>query len=217
MTTAPDPATPPTASRRRRSRVSGEERETAILETLQRLLADQPLSSISVDDLAVGAGISRPTFYFYFASKEAALLALLHELVGQARIAQSEAPELLDSDREGAWRLALGASYSTWIENRDVIRAAAEARTSNPEIGELWTKLLSGFVDQTAEVIAAERERGAAPPGIPAHDLAVCLNRMNERIFETTLGDDEPTIDEGRVLDSIVAVWLRAIYGDLRA
>lgn len=203
----------PVSSRRRRGRVSGEEREHAILATLQRLLADQPLSSISVDDLATGAGISRPTFYFYFASKEAALLALLHELVEEARAAQSEAPELLDSDREGAWRLALGASYSTWIANRDVIRAAAEARTTNPEIAELWTTLLGGFVDQTAEVIEAERQRGAAPAGIPAYDLAVCLNRMNERIFETTLGDDEPTIDEDRVLDSILAVWLRAIYG----
>lgn len=203
----------PTSSRRRRGRVSGEEREHNILATLQRLLEDQPLSSISVDDLATGAGISRPTFYFYFASKEAALLALLQRLVEQARAAQGEAPELLDSDREGAWRLALGASYTTWIENRDVIRAAAEARTSNPEIRELWTTLLGGFVDQTTEAIEAERERGAAPPGIPAYDLAVCLNRMNERIFETTLGEDEPTIDEDRVLDSIVAVWLRAIYG----
>src|SRR5690349_3276456 len=70
---------------RRAPRVSGDERERAILQTAERLLEERPLREISVDDLARGAGISRPTFYFYFASKEAVLLALLDRLVEEAR------------------------------------------------------------------------------------------------------------------------------------
>ncbi|MCU1616028.1 MAG: regulatory protein TetR, partial [Frankiales bacterium] len=62
---------------RRRARPSGEDREAAILATFERLLAERPLSAVSVDDLARGAGISRPTFYFYFPSKDAVLLTLL--------------------------------------------------------------------------------------------------------------------------------------------
>ena len=201
------------ASRRRSPRVSGEEREQAILDTLRRLLAEHGLREIAVDDLAGGAGISRPTFYFYFASKEAALLALLEGLVEEAQRAQGDAREMLAHDRIGAWRLALGAAYGTWMANRDVIRAAAAARTSNPEVAALWTRLLEWYVQRTADAIEAERVRGAAPPGLPARDLAVCLNRMSERIYETTLGHDEPTVDDDRVLDSLLDVWLRAIYG----
>ena len=46
----------------------------AILATAEQLLAERPLADFSVDDLAKGAGISRPTFYFYFPSKNAVLL-----------------------------------------------------------------------------------------------------------------------------------------------
>lgn len=213
MASSPAPSSSVSTPRRRRPRVSGEEREHAILATLEQLLVDQPLHAISVDDLARGAGISRPTFYFYFASKEAALLAVLEGLVDEVLEAQQEAPEMLVHDRVGAWRLALGASYATWVANRHVIRAAAEARATNADVARLWTGLVEVYVEQTAEVIEAERERGVAPPGIPARDLAVCLNRMSERIYETTLGADAPTLEDDRVVDSLVEVWMRAIYG----
>ena len=52
----------PKARGRRGTRVSGDERERAILESAERLLEEKPLNGISVDDLAKGAGISRPTF-----------------------------------------------------------------------------------------------------------------------------------------------------------
>jgi TetR/AcrR family transcriptional regulator, ethionamide resistance regulator len=213
MARPPTSASPASSRRRRPSRASGEERERAILASLRELLSWQPLHAISVDDLARGAGISRPTFYFYFASKEAALHALLEVLVAEAWDAVEDAPELLAHDPVAAWRQAIGGSYATWAQNRDVVRAAAEARTSNAEIRALWTGLLESFVQQTARAIEAERARGAAPEGIPARDLALCLNRMNERIFETTLGDEELTLDDDRLLESLVDVWVRAIYG----
>ena len=59
---------------RRSTRPSGDEREAAILATAERLLEDKKFADISVDDLAKGAGLSRPTFYFYFPSKDAVLL-----------------------------------------------------------------------------------------------------------------------------------------------
>ena len=69
---------------RRAARPSGDDREQAILATAERLLTDRSLREISVDDLARGAGISRPTFYFYFASKDAVLLTLLDRVVAEA-------------------------------------------------------------------------------------------------------------------------------------
>lgn len=208
------PAEVPGAShRRRRTRVSGEQREQAIITTLRTTLAQRPFAAISVDDLAAGAGLSRPTFYFYFASKEAVLLTLLEQLVAEARAATPTTPEVAPADPAAMWRLAIGTSYGMWTEHRDVIRAAADARSSSPEIRQLWSGLLTFFVDQTAEAIAAEVERGAATPGVAPHDLALCLNRMNERIFEATLDDDQLTLPDERMLDTLAELWLRAIYG----
>src|SRR5215203_2539546 len=76
---------------RRGARASGDDRERAILETAEQLLEERPLSEISVDDLAKGAGISRPTFYFYFPSKDAVVLTIIDRLVAAAAGSREEA------------------------------------------------------------------------------------------------------------------------------
>src|SRR4051812_4897624 len=87
---------------RRAARPSGDDRELAILTTAERLLAERPLATISVDDLARGAGISRPTFYFYFASKDAVLLTLLDRVVAEADTASLAAFDTAPADHRGA-------------------------------------------------------------------------------------------------------------------
>ena len=79
-------------------RTTGDDREHAILVTAERLLEERALHEISVDDLARGAGISRPTFYFYFSSKEAVLLTLLDRMVEEARGRMGEALERFSED-----------------------------------------------------------------------------------------------------------------------
>ena len=69
---------------RRSARPSGDDRELAILTTAEQLLEQRPLADISVDDLAKGAGISRPTFYFYFSSKDAVMLTLFERVLVEA-------------------------------------------------------------------------------------------------------------------------------------
>ena len=83
--TAVTTASQPRAARgRRAARPSGDDRELAILETAERLLEERSIAEISVDDLAKGAGISRPTFYFYFPSKDAVLFALFEQVISEA-------------------------------------------------------------------------------------------------------------------------------------
>ncbi len=145
----PHPARDVTARSRRAARPSGDDRETAILATAERLLAEQPLSGISVDDQARGAGISRPTFYFYFASKDAVLLTLLDRVVAEADAAMTrattafprpaaavgEASAGADVVPRGAWEQAISAYYDTFREHRGLTLAWAEARSTNTRCG----------------------------------------------------------------------------------
>jgi AcrR family transcriptional regulator len=210
---ASPPAAPPGRSTRgrRTPRVSGDERERAILQTLEQLLEERPLHAISVDDLARGAGISRPTFYFYFASKEAVLLALMDRLVEQAR-AGIELSRLAN-DPAGVLRRALTSIHTTFGEHRVVATAAANARATSAEVRDLWAGVMETFVLETIDVIESERARGAAPAGVPARDLAIALNSMNERVFDASFAGEAPAVREGAILDTLVEVWLRAIYG----
>jgi TetR/AcrR family transcriptional regulator, ethionamide resistance regulator len=205
---------------RRPPRPSGDDRELAILATAERLLAEQPLSAVSVDDLARGAGISRPTFYFYFASKDAVLLTLLDRVVAEADAAMASAEAAMGEAAarpvrapRDLWRQAISAYYDTFRAHRGLTLAWAEARSTNREVRELWAAVFEGWVLRSAAAIEVERARGAAPPGVPARDLAVALNSMNERVLYATLGGDGPAVAESDVVGVLLEVWLRAIYG----
>jgi AcrR family transcriptional regulator len=193
--------------------VSGDERERAILATAERLLEERPLHEVSIDDLARGAGISRSSFYFYFASKEAVLLTLLDRVVEEARVGQGEALERFTEDPAHWLRRGITAIYETFRAHRSVTLAATDARATSAEVRDLWASVMERFVAETSAAIEAERARGAAPDGIPARDLATALNLMNERVLLATFADQAPAVQEEAVVDTLVAVWLRAIYG----
>jgi TetR/AcrR family transcriptional regulator, ethionamide resistance regulator len=204
---------PPVPRGRRGQRPSGDDRETAILETAERLLADRPMSAISVDDLARGAGISRPTFYFYFPSKDAVLLTLLDRVAAEADAAmQAVLPSPGGSAREG-WRRAITVYWETFRDHRELTLAWAEARSTNAEVRALWAGLFDGWVRRSAAAIDAERARGAARDGVPARDLAVALTSMNERVLYATLSGDGPAVAGPDVVAVLLDVWLAAVYG----
>jgi AcrR family transcriptional regulator len=212
-TARPEP--PPRPGRGRRvARASGEDRERAIMQTAERLLQERSLSEISVDDLARGAGISRSAFYFYFPSKDAVVLTLVDRMVSEAAAARDEVSErLLATDPLAAWRESLRIFYATFGAHRAVIRAASELGSTNAEARVAHTQILEGWVADVAERIEAERERGAAPQGAPARDLAVALVQMNERVLSAIFIDETPAVLEENVMEVLDHIWLTSVYG----
>jgi len=198
---------------RRSSKPSGDDREAAILATAERLLDERPFSEISVDDLAKGAGLSRPTFYFYFPSKDAVLLTLIERVVMEADTASEGLADTLPDGRYEAWRTAINVFFEAFVKHKGVTRAGHAARASHAEIRELLATFMQKWIDNTAATIEAERARGAAPTTLPAQDLATALNLMNERALFASFADEQPAIPPGQVLDTLVHVWVASIYG----
>ncbi len=207
------PTSEATPRGRRTPRASGDERERAILATAARLLEERPLGEISVEDLARGAGISRPTFYFYFPSKDAVLLTLIDRIVVEAASNREEALAKLTEEPRAGWRQGLQAGFEAFGSRRAVTLAAAELRATNAEARELWARIMEGWVTDVAAIIESERARGVAPPGQPARDLAIALVQMNERVQFASFAGETPSLDGERALDVLVDVWVGAIYG----
>ena len=194
--------------------MSGDDRERAILEAFERLLERKGLHEISIDEIARGAGISRPTFYFYFASKEAVLLSLFERMIAEAQTARGDALDRVVDDPEEGIRDSLTAFYTVFRAHRAVTLAGADARATSGEVRELWAQVMEGWVTETAAGIDLARAAGAAPDtGVASRDLAIALLLMNERAFHTALARHAPAIDEDGVVDVLVKVWLGAIYG----
>ncbi len=210
---APLPVAPGAGRGRRAHRPSGDDRERAILATAEELLGRRALSDISVDDLARGAGISRPTFYFYFPSKDAVVLTLLDRVVEEARASRTAALRRAGDDVRAGWRGALEAVRDTFAAHHALTAAGAALLASSEEVRALWSEVMEQFVAETAAAIDAERARGAAPPGPPARDLAVALNWMNERVIHVTASGQAPAVAEDDLLEVLLTVWLRTVYG----
>ena len=98
----PQPGPPPRG--RRTTRPSGDEREQALLATAEQLLQERAFADISVDDLAKGAGLSRPTFYFYFPSKDAVLLTLFERVIVDADSTMQGDADQAPDDIAQSWR-----------------------------------------------------------------------------------------------------------------
>ncbi|WBC16070.1 TetR/AcrR family transcriptional regulator [Micromonospora sp. WMMA1998] len=197
---------------RRAGRSTGDDRETAILATAERLLRERPFGDISIDDLARGAGISRPTFYFYFPSKDAVLLTLLDRVTEEANAAAGDVLDRLADDPRARWRELIARFHAAFGGHRDVVLACAQVRGTNAEVRRLWAEVLERWVRAVQAAIEVERARGAAPDGLPARDLAIALNSMNERVWYATFAGDGPAVAERDVVDVLLDVWLTAIY-----
>jgi AcrR family transcriptional regulator len=198
---------------RRSTRPSGDDREAAILATAERLLEGKTFADISVDDLAKGAGLSRPTFYFYFPSKEAVLLSLFERVIVEADSALEALTANPPAEAKALWRQGINVFVRTFGAHRAVSLAAERSRT-NDEICELWSTFMQKWVAHSAAIIDVERARGAAPDTLPSQELSTALNLLNEKVMLTSFAAEVPSLAGERVLDTLVHIWMASIYGE---
>jgi AcrR family transcriptional regulator len=198
---------------RRRGPSKGDRTSQAILDTAEKLLGERDLGSITIDDLASGAGISRSAFYFHFESREAVLYLLadrvLAELFASAEVWMSRR----GAEPAEAVRTAIAGNLAIWRKHGAVLRAAVQARETDPVMERFWADVARRFIGATAEQIEADRELGIALPGPPsAKQLASALVAMNDETFyhqskARKSGDRE-------VVETLTTVWLRSVYGN---
>jgi TetR/AcrR family transcriptional regulator, ethionamide resistance regulator len=194
-------------SRRRARPRKGDLKEEAILATCERLLGEKPLAEIGVDELAAGAGISRPSFYFYFESKNAVLGALVQRLADSLYAEAASWLARTDEDPEVTISRSIDAAADQWREHGPVLRAAVEAWGTIPELQAFWEDIIQRFVDQSAARIAEERVSEAE-----AERLAKALIWMNERCFYMSSLGAGPSLTDEELVPTLTAIWHRAIF-----
>lgn len=67
-----------------RRRLSPDERRTELVAAARQLFATQGVEGTSISDIVKAAGVAQGTFYWYFASKQEALNAVVREMTDEA-------------------------------------------------------------------------------------------------------------------------------------
>lgn len=184
----------------------GDARRTALLEALDLQLQESSLDSITIADISRRAGVTRSAFYFYFENKAQATAALMEELYDESLVAAAQ----LDGDGAPAERVEamVRGLFGAFERHQHLFRAMLEARHSSAEVRAMWDADRQSFVPHLAAVIDAAGGH---------HDptaLASVLLELNDRMLERlALGGD---LTRDQLVDTVVSIWLRSIYGDTR-
>ena len=200
-------ATPP-LGRRSRPRLKGDEREAALLAAGEAMLSQGRFDDASVAELAAVAGVSRPTFYFYFASKDA-LVASLVDAVHAEIAARLETA--LGSPGTAADRLAaaLQAAADAWWARRAVMAAAMQLAQHVPELGTRMQAAMEGADALCTDILL---ECGTVPERddpVAAAELVRTLALLNERVFAAELARARRRSDLRPAQRRLLTVWLR--------
>lgn len=202
---------------RRRGARKGDLKEAAILDTAWQLLAKKPLSAITVQDLTAGAGISRSTFYFYFDSKEAAVLALA-ERVGRDVAGRAVAPFFRsDAPAEVTVRDGIASYLQLWRDHGAVIRAMHYFAENDEALVAFLHNLEDDLLDHMAVGIEDQRSSGAALPGPPARDLVNALAGMLWRAGYLLSSGSPTAAEQEQLIDTLTTICLRSLYGTSEA
>ncbi|MEU0493919.1 TetR/AcrR family transcriptional regulator [Mycobacterium sp. NPDC006124] len=198
----------PTSSPGRRSAVrqrKGDVREQQILDAAEDLLATHGFARMTVGDIAAATGITRAALYFYFASKQDVVTAL----VARATVLLEQKSESLRDDTaapEAVFATALGRTAELWREHGAVMRAAVDLSSTVTEIDQLWTRTADVFIDAIAGTL---RRAGVSPGDGPgdAQALARALCWMIERSFYQAARVSPDEIEQAR--QTCLIVWTR--------
>jgi TetR/AcrR family transcriptional regulator, ethionamide resistance regulator len=198
----------------RRRPTKGDRREQAILDGAYELLRDTPLRTVSIDDLAKRAGLSRSSFYFYFESKWQVLFAMLGPIAEDVFTASQlifERP--VDMSPQEAIEQAATEVVDVWHRHGHILREVGDAVGAEPELRSQWDSILGRFIEAAAAAIERDRATGVAVGGPPARALAAALMWMGERNLGLMSMRSENAIRTADIVETIATVWLRSVFG----
>jgi AcrR family transcriptional regulator len=186
----------------------GDIREQEILDAAENLLAKRGYQDMTVNEIAEAAGITRGALYFYFASKQAVVTALVARTVQELRD-KSGAVHEDTAPPESVIATALDQTLQLWIDHGVVMRIAIDLASTVPAIEDFWTGTAELSIDAITEVLLRMGiPAGAGPQDAPAIARTLCW--MIERTFYQA--SKVSMADLHRAKQTCQAVWLRIGY-----
>jgi len=186
-----------------------------ILDALRALLAERTFDTLSVAEIITAAGVSRASFYFYFAGKQAVLAELVRRAVGAGHEAAQPWVQATADPRE-TLRAGIDAGAGLWLANAAVLRAIVESWASDAQLRELWLAQMATFTDAASVRIEGDRRADPAVAarldGVDVPALAASLTWTGERLYYLAACGVPPFDDRAVLVDTLTHLWVSALY-----
>jgi TetR/AcrR family transcriptional regulator, ethionamide resistance regulator len=202
-----------------RRRRRPEEAERTILAAARAFLEEHPFREMTVEEVMIRTGLSRPAFYAYFRDRYEVVTRLLEGIGGllfaldwrwlSGGEVGEEAREVLVD--------ALRAGSQTFVEYGPVLRAIADAAGYDERVEQVYRYgLIERLVGAVAGRISRDVEAGLSPADLDPEETASALVLMTERYLLDAFGRPEcrPSGEESMlVFRTLEGIWVRTLYG----
>jgi AcrR family transcriptional regulator len=185
----------------------GEETRRALLDAAARLFAEHGYHETSVPAIVQAAGVGHGTFYEYFGSRRAILLALTEPIVNtRERLPSLKSPNLGDRIRaEIFWYL------SDHVEHLELSKVWHAASNFDPEIAETRRLERARRVARVRKGIESADTRPGIDGEIAAAALVAMLEEFTHRWFIEGDGPGRSAHDVVTAAETLGTLWLSAI------
>jgi AcrR family transcriptional regulator len=202
------------ADRAAKATRKGRETDAAFRAAARTVFARDGYLSARISDIAAEAGRSVASFYNYYDTKAAVLVALAEEF-------HEEATELaVLSYRSGlsrpeALREAVAGFWRTYAKRRGELIGVFQAAMLEPEFLDRWLDIRAEAITRIAAEIRLAQAAGYCP-GVDAVLTASALSAMLEHFCYIWLGQGGERVavqfDDERAIDTLATIWVQSIY-----
>ncbi len=195
------------AAQRTRQRENRENTRREILAAADRFLRERPYRELSVEVVMAQTGLTRTAFYRHFDDLPALVLRLLADVGVELYTVAERWQSRAGHDYPIAAQEALGAIVDFFVRHGPLVRAIAEAATTDEQIERGYRGFGEQFTEMTAQALEGLVQRGQLE--VPdTHGLARALSLMNEAYLLHEFGR-EPAGDPEVVRATLETIWLR--------
>lgn len=160
------------------------------------------------------SGAAKGSFYFYFASKEDLLAALVREAVaGGLGAAELWTGTATTTDPVQAVRDGVAAGAHLWRQQAPVLRAIVEASGTDSGLDALWRNQMDMFTQAALARLDGDQESAAWLAGRDPFPIVSALTWLGERVYYLAATQTPPFDTEQAVIDVLTDAWALALYG----
>jgi len=185
----------------------------AILDGALEFLWSQPFREMTVAHLMSITGTSRSAFYSYFGDLHDLMETLLRGLEGDIFAA---AVPWFSGEGEPIALLhhSLAELVRVGYERGPILRAVADASTSDKRLERSWAIFLGKFDDAVTAHIEQQQKQGAISV-FDARPVAVALNRLDASLLIHAFGR-RPRSNPDSVREALTRIWTSTLYENNR-
>jgi AcrR family transcriptional regulator len=184
-------------------------KEARLLAEAETLLRDGRFDEASISDIAAAAEISRPTFYFYFASKQALLERLIEHTLDELVALHATRIRREHATPADELRGILRDVADMWIEHGVVLAAAADLAGVVPSLFDRIEGVMLATIDERSAFLAAAGTTPEVADAASARETTEALFWMSERSFYALFRKRPGAAEYHALAERLARIWAR--------